>query len=99
MSGHCAEYTFLGENVSSKYVNCATFIAALIIAVQKERGSLTDMRVENPSLVVWKDGAPVLWRAGATACELVTEDTVIREGVIVGLPSDDVRSTLLNVVP
>ena len=57
------------------------------------------MRVENPSLVVWKDGAPVLWRAGATACELVTEDTVFPEGVIVGLPSDDVRSTLLSVSP
>ena len=80
-------------------MNAATFTAALIIAVQKERGSLTDMRVKNPSLVVWKDGAPVLWRAGATACELVTEDTVFPEGVIVGLPSDDVRSTLLNVSP
>ena len=57
------------------------------------------MRVENPSLVVWKDGAPVLWRAGATACELVTEDTVFPEGVIVGLPSDEVRSTLLSVSP
>ena len=44
------------------------------------------MRVENPSLVVWNDGAPVLWRAGAAACELVTEDTVFPEGVIVGCP-------------
>ena len=52
---------FSWVDVSSEYVNAATFIAALIIAVQKERGSLTDMRVENPSLVVWKDGAPVLW--------------------------------------
>ena len=57
------------------------------------------MRVENPSLVVWKDGAPALWRAGATACESVTEDTVFPEGVIVGLPSDDVRSTFLSVSP
>ena len=31
-------------------------------------------------------GVPVL-----LACELVTEDTVFPEGVIVGLPSDDVR--------
>ena len=57
------------------------------------------MRAENPSLVVWKDGAPVLWRAGATASESVTEDTVFPDGVIVGLPSDDVRSTLLSVSP
>ena len=80
-------------------MNGAAFIAALIIVVEKERGLLTDMRVGNPSLVVWKGGAPVLWRAGATACELVTEDTVFPEGVIVGLPSDNVRSTLLNVSP
>ena len=57
------------------------------------------MRAENPSLVVWKDGAPVLWRAGATSSESVTEDTVFPDGVIVGLPSDDVRSTLLSVSP
>jgi type II secretion system protein L len=57
------------------------------------------MRVENPSLVVWKEGAPVLWRAGAAACEPVSEDTVFPEGVVVGLPSDDVRSTLLKVSP
>ena len=57
------------------------------------------MRVENPSLVVWKEGVPVLWRAGATACEPVSEDTVFPEGVVVGLPSDDVRSTLLKVSP
>ena len=57
------------------------------------------MRVENPSLVVWNDGAPVLWRTGATASELVAEDTVFPEGVIVGLPSDEVRSTLLSVSP
>ena len=57
------------------------------------------MRVENPSLVVWKEGVPVLWRAGAAACEPVSEDTVLPEGVVVGLPSDDVRSTLLKVSP
>ena len=57
------------------------------------------MRAENPSLVVWKDGAPVLWRAGATSSESVTEDTVFPDGVIVGLPSDDVRSTVLSVSP
>ncbi len=57
------------------------------------------MRVENPSLVVWKEGVPVLWRAGAAACEPVSEDTVFPEGVVVGLPSDDVRSTLLKVIP
>ena len=80
-------------------MNGAAFIAALTIVVEKERGLLTDMRIENPSLVVWKDGAPVLWCAGATACELVTEGTVFPDGVIVGLPSDDVRSTLLSVTP
>ena len=57
------------------------------------------MRVENPSLVVWKEGVPLLWRAGAAACEPVSEDTVFPEGVVVGLPSDDVRSTLLKVSP
>lgn len=57
------------------------------------------MRVENPSLVVWKEGVPVLWRAGAAACEPVSEDTIFPEGVVVGLPSDDVRSTLLKVSP
>jgi general secretion pathway protein L len=57
------------------------------------------MRVENPSLVVWKEGVPVLWRAGAAACEPVSEDTVFPEGVVVGLPSDDVRSTMLKVSP
>lgn len=57
------------------------------------------MRVENPSLVVWKEGVPVLWRAGAATCEPVSEDTVFPEGVVVGLPSDDVRSTLLKVSP
>ena len=80
-------------------MNGAAFIAALTIVVGKERGLLTDMRVENPSLVVWKEGVPVLWRAGDTVYESVTEDTVFPEGVIVGLPSDDVRSTLLSVSP
>lgn len=41
----------------------------------------------------------MLWRAGAAACEPVSEDTVFPEGVVVGLPSDDVRSTLLKVSP
>ena len=68
-----------------------------VIAVVIERGLLTDMRVENPSLVVWNDGTPVLWRAGAATCEPVTHDTVFPEAVIVGLPSDDVRSTMLSV--
>ena len=71
----------MGKNVSSEYVNGAAFTAGMAMAV-KERGLLTDMRVENPSLVVWNDGAPVLWRAGAAACELVTDDTVFPEGVI-----------------
>lgn len=57
------------------------------------------MRVENPSLVVWRDGAPVLWRAGAAAPETITGETVFPEGVLVGLPSDDVRSTVLDVTP
>ena len=70
-----------------------------VIAVGIKRGLLTDMRVENPSLVVWNDGTPVLWRAGAATCEPVTHDTVFPEGVIVGLPSDDVRSTKLSVSP
>jgi type II secretory pathway component PulL len=70
-----------------------------VIAVVIKRGLLTDMRVENPSLVVWNDGTPVLWRAGAATYEPVTYDTAFPEGVIVGLPSDDVRSTMLSVSP
>jgi general secretion pathway protein L len=57
------------------------------------------MRVENPSLVVWKEGSPVLWRAGAIAGEPITDDTVLPDEVVVGLPSDEVRSTLLEVSP
>jgi len=57
------------------------------------------MRVENPSLVVWKEGSPVLWRAGAIAGEPITHDTVPPAEVVLGLPSDEVRSTLLEVSP
>ena len=53
------------------------------------------MRVENPSIVVWRAEQPVLWRAGAIAAEVVTSETVLPETVVVGLPSDDVRKTLL----
>ena len=57
------------------------------------------MRVENPSIVVWRAEQPVLWRAGAIAAEVVTSETVLPETVVVGLPSDDVRTTLLEVSP
>ena len=57
------------------------------------------MRVENPSIVVWRAEQPVLWRAGAIAAEVVTSETVLPETVVVGLPSDDVRTTLLAVSP
>ena len=55
------------------------------------------MHTENPSVVIWQDGAPVLWRAGSLEAEPVSDETLFPSGVIIGLPSDDVRTTLLEV--
>lgn len=55
------------------------------------------MHTENPSVVIWQDGVPVLWRAGALEPEAVTDETVFPAGVVIGLPSDDVRTALLEV--
>lgn len=55
------------------------------------------MHTENPSIVIWQDDVPVLWRAGALSSEAVSDATVFPSSVVVGLPSDDVRTTLLEV--
>lgn len=55
------------------------------------------MQTENPSTVIWQSGVPVLWRAGAVEAEIVSQETILPAGVVIGLPSDDVRSTLLDV--
>ena len=55
------------------------------------------MHTENPSVVIWQDGAPVLWRAGSLEAEPVSDETLFPSGVVIGLPSDDVRTTLLEV--
>lgn len=55
------------------------------------------MHTENPSVVIWQDGVPVLWRAGALEAEAISDETLLPSGVVVGLPSDDVRTTLLEV--
>lgn len=57
------------------------------------------MRTENASVVVWKDGEPVLWRAGSARAESLTEVVTVPEGTIVGLPSDEVRTSMLEVSP
>ena len=55
------------------------------------------MQTENPSVVIWQDDAPVLWRAGALEAEVITDDTILPQSVVIGLPSDDVRTALLEV--
>jgi len=57
------------------------------------------MRVENSSVIIWHDGEPMLWRAGAISAEAITADTVYPESAIVGLPSDAVRTTAIDVTP
>ena len=47
------------------------------------------MHTENPSVVIWQDGAPVLWRAGSLEAEPVSDETLFPSGVVIGLPSDD----------
>ena len=55
------------------------------------------MQTENPSVVIWQEDVPVLWRAGALEAEVITDDTVLPQSVVIGLPSDDVRTALLEV--
>ena len=55
------------------------------------------MHIENPSVVIWQDGAPVLWRAGALEAEAISDETVLPSSVVIGLPSDDVRTAVLEV--
>jgi type II secretion system protein L len=57
------------------------------------------MRVENSSVIIWHDGEPMLWRAGAVSAEVITADTVYPESAVVGLPSDAVRTTSIDVTP
>ena len=55
------------------------------------------MQTENPSVVIWQDDVPVLWRAGALESEAISDETVLPQSVVIGLPSDDVRTALLEV--
>ena len=55
------------------------------------------MQTENPSVVIWQDDVPVLWRAGALEAEAISDETVLPQSVVIGLPSDDVRTALLEV--
>jgi general secretion pathway protein L len=55
------------------------------------------MQTENPSVVIWQDDVPVLWRAGALEAEAISDETVLPQSVVVGLPSDDVRTAVLEV--
>ena len=55
------------------------------------------MHTENPSVVIWQDNVPVLWRAGALEAEAISDETVLPQSVVIGLPSDDVRTAVLEV--
>lgn len=55
------------------------------------------MQTENPSVVIWQDDVPVLWRAGALEAEAISDETVLPQSVVIGLPSDDVRTAVLEV--
>ena len=55
------------------------------------------MRAENATVIVWKEGEPVLWRAGSVSAEPLTQVEVFPDGTVVGLPSDEVRTSLLAV--
>lgn len=57
----------------------------------------SEMQTENPSVVIWQDDVPVLWRAGALEAEAISDETVLPQSVVIGLPSDDVRTALLEV--
>ena len=57
------------------------------------------MRVENSSVIIWHDGEPMLWRAGAVSAEVITADTVYPHSALVSLPSAAVPSTSIDVSP
>ena len=54
------------------------------------------MQTENPSVVIWQGDVPVLWRAGALEAEAISDETVLPQSVVIGLPSDDVRTAVLR---
>ena len=51
----------------------------------------------NPSLIVWQGGSPVLWRAGASHAVDIDESVELPEGTVVAVPSDSVRMTEIEV--
>ena len=55
------------------------------------------MVTNNPSLIVWQNGLPVLWRAGASSAVDVDNTVDLPEGTVVGVPSDSVRLTEIEV--
>ena len=55
------------------------------------------MVTNNPSLIIWQNGLPVLWRAGASEAVALDEATELPEGTVVGVPSDSVRLTEIEV--
>ena len=55
------------------------------------------MVTNNPSLIVWQNGLPVLWRAGASSAVDVDNTVDLPEGTAVGVPSDSVRLTEIEV--
>ena len=44
------------------------------------------MQTENPSVVIWQGDVPVLWRAGALEAEAISDETVLPQSVVIGLP-------------
>ena len=55
------------------------------------------MVTNNPSLIVWQNGFPVLWRAGASSAVDLDNTVDLPEGTVVGVPSDSVRLTEIEV--
>ena len=55
------------------------------------------MVTNNPSLIVWQNGLPVLWRAGASEAVALNQAVDLPEGTVVGVPSDSVRLTEIEV--
>ena len=55
------------------------------------------MVTNNPSLIVWQNGLPVLWRAGASSAVDLDNTVDLPEGTVVGVPSDSVRLTEIEV--
>ena len=55
------------------------------------------MVTNNPSLIVWQNGLPVLWRAGASSAVDLDNTVDLPEDTVVGVPSDSVRLTEIEV--